>query len=65
MFDTRNLTPELYWVRMTREQVWGYLDNMPPIELEDGRLITLKDWVQDYISRGIDRGIRDYFGWSL
>lgn len=61
--DVRNLTPEMYRTRMTREQVWAYLDNMPTIELENGRLITFKDWVHDYIARGIDDGVRDYFGW--
>jgi hypothetical protein len=57
------ITREMWKVRMTKEQVFTYLEqNLPPVELEDGRLITFKEWVIDYIRRGIDDGIRAYLG---
>lgn len=57
------ITPETYRIRMTKDQVFDHLEkNLPPIELEDGRLITFRDWVHDYIARGVDEGIRTYLG---
>jgi hypothetical protein len=53
---------EMYRIRSTPEQVFKYLDSMPPIETEDGRLITFGDWVGDYISRTVDAEIRTYLG---
>ena len=56
------INQEMYRIRLTPEQVFKYLDSMPPIETEDGRLITFGDWVGDYISRMVDAEIRTYLG---
>ncbi len=56
------ITREMWRVRMTQEQVFKYLeDNLPPVEMEDGRLVTFSDWVSNYISLKVDEGIRAYF----
>ena len=56
------INQEMYRIILTPEQVFKYLDSMPPIETEDGRLITFGDWVGDYISRMVDAEIRMYLG---
>ena len=56
------ITPETYRIRMTADQVFEYLERMPPIEADDGRLMTFRDWVTDYIARQVNEGIRIYLG---
>ena len=58
-----DITREMWRVRMTQDQVFRYLEqNLPPVEMEDGHLITFADWVTDYINRKVDEGIRAYLG---
>jgi hypothetical protein len=58
-----NVSREMYRSRMSQDEVFRYLEqNLPPVEMEDGRLITFGDWVTDYITRKVDEGIRSYLG---